>query len=476
METRIRIVWILTIISALAVTGMQLYWLYTQYLYSLENYTQELLQQVTTAGEEAFHQRKEAAQKDNNYNTNWNWEIRTHPQDSSEVRQDTLIWQIGVRYTPKKSLLSALTDTTTHIDTLHIRTNVPQHYIYDATDLYRINRTNPFLKESLDSLLRQSLTDISFTTRYVTECDTFLWEPISRHKGNLLHQRLSIYYPYNPLEKQIVEVDMQLPYHPILKEMSLQLAGSFCLILLLSFCLLFQIKTILKQRKIDELRRSFLCTMIHELKRPVQTLKTFVSFLSDKQLRTDESATDGIIQDSMFELDNLTAYLNKLKDMTRLDTEETTLRISLFNIKELIEKVIRLTVLPTDKEVRFETVFELSSPIVQADPVHFANVISNLVENAVKYSGARVLIRITCRMEGRWLSVNVADDGIGIPLAEQQRVFSKFYRGSNLPDSNLPGLGLGLSYVKLITEAHHGTVFLNSRPGKGTSVTLNLPQ
>lgn len=111
-----------------------------------------------------------------------------------------------------------------------------------------------------------------------------------------------------------------------------------------------------------------------------------------------------------------------------------------------------------------------------ADPVHVSNIISNLIENAVKYSGTSVHVVVDCLLQDHQLMIRVSDDGIGIPVSEQNRVFDKFYRGSNLPDRSLPGIGLGLSYVKLLVEAHHGTISLNSQAGKGTTIEINIPQ
>lgn len=104
------------------------------------------------------------------------------------------------------------------------------------------------------------------------------------------------------------------------------------------------------------------------------------------------------------------------------------------------------------------------------------NIISNLIENAVKYSGRSVHIVVDCLLQDHQLMIRVSDDGIGIPVSEQNRVFDKFYRGSNLPDRSLPGIGLGLSYVKLLVEAHHGSVSLNSQAGRGTTIEINIPQ
>ena len=111
-----------------------------------------------------------------------------------------------------------------------------------------------------------------------------------------------------------------------------------------------------------------------------------------------------------------------------------------------------------------------------ADPVHIANCLSNLIENAVKYSGNEVCIGIHASLEDKRLCMKIKDNGIGIPLQEQERVFEKFYRAQNIPDANLPGIGLGLSYVKLMVEAHGGNITLQSQPGKGTTFTIEIPQ
>jgi two-component system phosphate regulon sensor histidine kinase PhoR len=278
------------------------------------------------------------------------------------------------------------------------------------------------------------------------------------------------------LENWGIFIDVQLPTQPVFYRMGIQLFVSVGLTLLLIVCLIFQVKTILKQRKVNEIRENFVNTMVHELKRPVQTLKTFVSFLNDRQMRSDAETTEQVVRDSMFELDNLSAYLHKLKDMLQADSETTSLQISGFNLQDLVEKVIRLTHIPSGKGVTISPVYETDELNVEADPIHLANVLSNLIENAIKYSGNKVDIEIKVGRTKRKLWISVKDNGIGIPITEQDRVFTKFYRGNNIPDKTIPGIGLGLSYVKLIIEAHQGTINLNSLVGEGTTVTIYLPQ
>ena len=109
--------------------------------------------------------------------------------------------------------------------------------------------------------------------------------------------------------------------------------------------------------------------------------------------------------------------------------------------------------------------------------MHLANIICNLLENAVKYSTEAVTIRIEYRMcEHGMLQITVADNGIGIAKADQRYVFDKFYRSETIKNKAIPGIGLGLSYVKLLVEAHGGTITFESTEGQGSSFTILIPQ
>ena len=359
--------------------------------------------------------------------------------------------------------------------TLSINPNVSDDHMHKGIDLAITNFRNPFYMALLDSVLIADIPDIDYTMKHIDTQDSIgasSWQL----SGNLFSPHIQVLYIYSPFEYKGVEINVAIPSPPVYKRMAVQLFLSLALILLLTGCLILQIKTILKQKKINEMREDFVNVMIHELKRPVQTLKTFISFLGNKEMRSDELITEQIIQDSMFELDNLSAYLKKLKDMIHADNNATSLQISRFNIQELIEKIIRLANDPTEKEVKISACYEMESVWIEADRVHVANMVSNLIENAIKYSAQHVDIEIKAVLKGKELRLTVSDNGIGIPYSEQEKVFVKFYRGSNFSDKDIPGIGLGLSYVRLIVEAHKGNVLLLSDINKGTSVTLCLPQ
>jgi len=505
MEKRIRIIWLLSLLSALLLIVVQAYWLMSQYQYTIDTYSEELRQDILRISEEEFEIRKRENTSRYKYTLNIENSYKAErdttskegiysfaiifldslasmrlSQDSimnlqSESLQDELnsLQEDPYKYYRLKDSIEA---TEPEGFRLTFQRDMPKDSLFYAIDHSVINYLNPFRMERLDSLIANSFPQLHYSIHTFKEEDSALIASSSQQEKGLFHSSIHVMYVYGPLEMNGVVIHARLPVQLVFKRMGVQLLVSFGLILLLIGCLVFQIKTILKQNKLTELRQSFVNTMIHELKRPVQTLKTFVSFLGDKDMRSDEEATGQVVQDSLFELDNLTAYLTKLKDMVRADDGKTLLNPVRFDLQELIERVIRLTHIPAGKEVKFVTAFDMESPLIKADPVHVANIVSNLIENAIKYSGKEVEIEIKARRNGQELWLTVSDNGIGIPLIDQDKVFAKFYRGSNLPDRNIPGLGLGLSYVKLISEAHRGNVSIQSRTGEGTSITLFLPQ
>jgi len=473
MKERIKIVWILSIFSALLVICMQGYWLYSQYVYSIDRYSSDLATQIGQIMLADYNERSQDNKKAIAFNYSYNTinEIEESETDSVQRIHKMLSMNLGVKDSLPSSPSSS--EMKMHIDTFRLEKGMDA-FFRGAIDNYVTEVKSPISKDRIDSLVTIAFPDVSFTTTFI-KTDSVQWYMDWHKTGTVFNPGIVIIYPYNPLEHNSLEFQIVIPHNPLLSQMSVQLFLGFCFILLLVGCLVFQIKTILKQKELGDLQYSFVNTMIHELKRPVQTLKMFISFLNDKQISTNETSQQ-VVQDSLFELDNLSAYINKLRDMVHVDSEDTLLHKEYFNIEQMLEKVLRLVHISSDKQVAFSTSYELDSSEIYADPVHFANILNNLVENAIKYSGKDVKIVINVSMKNKDLSVMVSDNGIGIASAEQEHVFEKFYRGSNHPDGSIPGIGLGLSYVKLITKAHRGSVSLRSHIGEGTTIIIHIPQ
>ena len=287
---------------------------------------------------------------------------------------------------------------------------------------------------------------------------------------------MTVSFPYNIFERQQVVVKVAIETSSVIRRMANTLLIALLLSFVLIFCLAYQILTIRKQRHIEAIRQEFLHTMIHELKRPISTLKMCVSFMGNERMMQDRESKQKILSCSHNELDNLTSYFSKLRDITFGDSTEIPLVKSRFQLRGLIEECFSKQNVPSDKEVRMEIIAEDDLEI-WADRMHLSNIVCNLLENAIKYSEKTVTVRIDYMMrEDGQLQITVADDGIGIAKADLRYVFDKFYRGNTAKDKAIPGIGLGLSYVKLLVEAHGGRISLDSVEGDGSTFTILIPQ
>ena len=287
---------------------------------------------------------------------------------------------------------------------------------------------------------------------------------------------MEVYYPYDIFEGQQVVVTTSIGISPIIRRIAYTLLMTVLLSVFLIFCLVYQILTIRKQRHIEAIRQEFLNTMIHELKRPISTLKMCVSFMGNERMMQDEESKQRILASSHNELDNLTSYFSKLRDITLSDATEIPLVKSRFSLRSLTEECIDKQNIPSGKDVKMDIVAE-DDVEAWADRMHIGNIVCNLLENAIKYSRESVTIRIDYRLhEDGKLQISVADNGIGIAKADQRYVFEKFYRSKTIKNKAIPGIGLGLSYVKLLVEAHGGTITFESTEGQGTTFTIIIPQ
>ncbi len=293
-----------------------------------------------------------------------------------------------------------------------------------------------------------------------------LWKTRIVESASLFHHEMLVEVPFNPIQYQSMQVKMRVAVQPILRGMMWQIIGSIVVTLLLLLSFAYLIKVMLIQKKVDKMRGDFVYTMIHELKRPVQTLKMCVSVLND----------DDIAETVKEESDNLTAYLNKLREVIRAE-EHIPLQISEFDIHIMLSRLADVFRKNTQKEVVVSLDYQRSSDKMQGDREQLQNVVSNLLENAVKYSGDFVNIDITCQdTPAGEVAISVADNGIGISSEEQSRVWTKFYRSNAYPNMMQPGIGLGLCFVDMIVKAHGGRKKLTSEVGTGTKITIVIPQ
>ena len=493
MESRFKFIYGLTICAIVAYSIVQGYWLFSRYQLSLEEYKSELYSTIIACAEEDIAIRNTLPHPPRFYGNRL--------RKTSEIKGDNVVetWRYEVfaldtlQYVPKGT--DAHTYLLDYIASLHdsIPAELPkglEYFVFtcdskgheymgtsqlvEALNRFTVDHQHPFQKELLDSILRsKGITAQSITT---TKTDTMVWQPSMQTDGSSWQPVMKVSYPYDIFEGQQVVVTTAISVSPVIRKMAYTLLITILLSFFLIFCLVYQILTIRKQRHVEAIRQEFLHTMIHELKRPISTLKMCVSFMGNERMMQDGESKQKILSSSYNELDNLTSYFSKLRDITFSDSTEIPLVKSRFSLRSLMEECIGKQNVPSDKDVKMEIVAGDDLEI-RADRMHLANIVCNLLENAIKYSREAVTIRIDYqqRTDGL-LQITVADNGIGIVKADQRYVFDKFYRSESAKDQAIPGIGLGLSYVRLLVEAHGGTITFESIEGKGTTFTILIPQ
>ena len=496
MERRIKFIYGLTICAIVAYSLVQGYWLYSRYRLSLEEYKSELYNTIIACAEEDIATRKTLPYPPRFYGNRLRKTSEIKGNDAVETWRyevfalDTLHYSLPI---PKGAdahtylleyIASLLDDHPAELPegleyfvfTCDSKKNedMGTSQLVEALNRFTVDHQHPFQKERLDSILRsKGITAQSITT---TKTDTMVWQPSMLPHTSILRPMMTVSFPYDIFEGQQVVVKTAIGMSPIIQRMTYTLLITILLSFFLIFCLIYQILTIRKQRHIEAIRQEFLHTMIHELKRPISTLKMCVSFMGNERMMQDVESKQKILSSSYNELDNLTSYFSKLRDITFCDSTEIPLVKSRFSLRSLIEECIGKQNIPNGKEVKMNILAQDELEI-RADRMHLANIVCNLLENAIKYSAEAVTIRIDYRKrEDGMVQFTVADNGIGIEKADQRYVFDKFYRSESAKDKAIPGIGLGLSYVKLLVEAHGGSISFDSTEGEGTTFTILIPQ
>lgn len=229
-----------------------------------------------------------------------------------------------------------------------------------------------------------------------------------------------------------------------------------------------------RRHQIEDLRSSILASVTHELQTPISIIKAYAGTLARDDVKWSEQTLRNKLKAIEEESDNLSKMVSKLLHTTRLECGDYTLDIMPLDLPKQVKNIVnKLSVLTEIHRIYID--FPPEFPDVQADPKKIEEILINLIENAIKYSPHGGKIVIKGKAEGDKVIISVADEGIGIPLRDQEQVFDRFFRVTGTSDKMIRGTGLGLYICKTLIEAHGGQIWLDSKLGKGSRVTFSLP-
>lgn len=250
----------------------------------------------------------------------------------------------------------------------------------------------------------------------------------------------------------------------------------FNIIIIAAFYL--AVKTILNQRKLNAIKSDFINNMTHELKTPLATISLATDALKNEKVLADRSKLEyfsGIIKD---ENKRMSKHVETILQAGLMDRQDIRMNIKVIQVHDLIRKVLDNFSLQM-QEKGAETVLQLNAKEsnINADETHFTNLISNLIDNAIKYSKEKdpLHLKITTHSTPKFLVIQFEDNGIGMSKETVKRIFEKFYRAHTGNIHNVKGFGLGMSYVKTVVDMHKGRVRVDSTLGKGSTFTLEMP-
>lgn len=299
-------------------------------------------------------------------------------------------------------------------------------------------------------------------------------EKLKRNNHSSLH-KISLSCLHHQ-ESHRMEVRFNQPKQLIIKDMLVWLAASiiFLLIVILSFT--FIVLTIVRQKKITEMRNDFINNMTHEFKTPISNISLACEVLKRPNICDTPDRLIRYIEIISQENKRMRSQVERILQVAVRNREDLDISRQTTDIHELIRDVVDTICIEDCRDgAVIHLDFQAEKPELFVDPVHFTNIIHNLIDNAQKYSNSDPKIIISTSMRDNFFILEFKDNGMGISQDAQKHIFEKFYRVPTGNLHNVKGTGIGLYYVKTMIEAHGGTITVKSEFGNGSRFIITLP-
>jgi two-component system phosphate regulon sensor histidine kinase PhoR len=336
----------------------------------------------------------------------------------------------------------------------------------------------------------QGLKDVKFEFAITSNVNLLTYEIKSRDfltqvEDTASDRNLVMYYIFqapsgsdleNLVPEEVMTVIVPNVKKIVLSEMRWMIVGAIFFTLMIITAFYITVNALLRQKKLSEIKNDFINNMTHEFKTPLATISLAVDALRNDKVARDREKMNyfsGIIKE---ENKRMNKHVETILQAAVMDRQEIQLNKQPLHVHNLIHEIMDNYKLQLEeKGAKGELSLDARFDYIEADPVHFRNLISNLVDNAVKYSKDNLLIKIATYNTNKSIGIRIEDNGIGMSKETVRRIFEKFYRAHTGNIHNVKGFGLGLSYVKTVVDAHNGKIKVDSVLGKGSAFTLEIP-
>lgn len=309
---------------------------------------------------------------------------------------------------------------------------------------------------SRDSIIHSSTPEFKYlkSKRIHKACLSCLWQNEYFH--------LAVYFPSQR--------------NQAILEMSMWLIMSAMFIIIVIILITYIITTIIRQKKISDIKNDFINNMTHEFKTPIST----ISLAAEVLLQSDhKSSSERLLKYSKIIYDEnqrMRIQVERVLQAASLEKGDYELKKTEFDVHRVIKEAVRNLCFETCED-RATVNYHLNADdhILNADQMHITNVMINLIDNAIKYSKENIVLNLASSNIDSGIAISIEDNGIGMSQDDLKHIFEKFYRVPTGNIHTIKGFGLGLYYVKNIIEAHGGSINVHSEPGKGTRFDLFIP-
>ena len=254
----------------------------------------------------------------------------------------------------------------------------------------------------------------------------------------------------------------------------LALSTIFTLAILASFGMALYF--LVRQKRISEIKNDFINNMTHELKTPLATIGLASDSITHPAIISNSSSIRSLAQRIKNENQRMNRQIERVLEAAQLERGQLAMKFVPVDMHELLETAVESFAFRAEENNGYIRLHNgVMDAMVHGDSEHLFQVFGNLLDNSLKYCEVAPQIDVFTGVKNGMFWVQVADNGVGIPRAQQKRIFSRFYRISKGDLHDVKGFGLGLAYVQQIVELHHGRLNLSSEVGKGTEIEIQLP-
>jgi len=355
--------------------------------------------------------------------------------------------------------------------------NIMDRILYNTPDIRE--RIDP---ENLKAMLRKALSNVGIDLDFEFSIRSgrygIIWKTPGFDDKPGTNKFIIQLFPNDPVPGQ----NQLVMYCRQEKQYKFENIGSlgFLSVLFTMFLLILSTSTfvvIFRQKKISEIRNDFINNMTHELKTPISTISLASQLMADKSIPDETKNIDSLAKVISDESMRLKFQVEKVLQMAIFEKTKMRLNLASMDIHRILANAVdNFSLQIESRQGKITTDFKAASSLAMIDEIHFTNAVSNLIDNAIKYSKEKPAINIATKNARKGIIIVIEDKGIGISKENLKRIYDKFYRVHSGNVHNVKGFGLGLSYVKKIIEEHNGTIKVESQLNKGTKFILFIPQ